>query len=538
MDALLTLRRFWKQRPGWLLPLLLTALYFATRFIGLNALPVFADESIYIRWAQLFRHDPSQYAFFAMNDGKPPGFIWLLALVLPLSPYDPVIVGRLLSGGIGFLQLLILDRIIQKLGGNSVARVTNALLTIVLPYWLLHHRLALMDGLLTVALSLSLLGLISLSEAVPVQKKRSLQTWSILPGWLLAGVGLGAAFLTKTPALFFAPVFVWWAVFPLFWPVPSFKKEWFQTLFYRLILFGSAGVLGCGIFLTLKIHPAFGSLFGRSTDFTYTLSEALANPLIPLQANIPRISAWMSQYLRPELLSFTLIALLASHKPKKHWLLLGSSFLFLLPFLLLGKTLHARYLLPAVIGVTLSASLFFAEAWERVQKTRSYELWSVSFILLSFFCLGVLRFGLLLSITPNQTPFVLDDREQYLTSWASGHGIREVRELMLAEVAQGKYVTVVTEGSFGTLPDALLLYFDQRPEIQSLRIEGLGQFPVRFLPEWVMTEAEKHPTWLVVNEDRMAIPPGSVPLRLKARFERPYAAPELHVYEVLPSMAQ
>ena len=46
-------------------------LYLATRLFHLDALPVFADESIYIRWAQLLRHDTA-YLFFALNDGKPP----------------------------------------------------------------------------------------------------------------------------------------------------------------------------------------------------------------------------------------------------------------------------------------------------------------------------------------------------------------------------------------------------------------------------------------------------------------------------------
>ena len=100
---------------------------------------------------------------------------------------------------------------------------------------------------------------------------------------------------------------------------------------------------------------------------------------------------------------------------------------------------------------------------------------------------------------------------------------------------QGEYITVVTEGSFGSLPDGLLLYFDRLPEIQSVRIEGLAQYPVKTIPDWVWEEAADHTTWLVVNEHRFAVSPEAKELlHLEATFPRPYGGPSLQVYELRP----
>src|SRR3989344_497092 len=58
--------------------LILLVVYLLLHLPSLTILPVFADEAIYIRWAQLIIDDWRRYLFFPMNDGKTPLFIWLL----------------------------------------------------------------------------------------------------------------------------------------------------------------------------------------------------------------------------------------------------------------------------------------------------------------------------------------------------------------------------------------------------------------------------------------------------------------------------
>lgn len=518
---------FWVATAGIIL------LYWLTRLVSLTALPVFADESIYLRWAQLILTD-EKYLFFSMNDGKPPLFIWLLVPVLQLFS-NPLFAGRILSAAIGFLQLLVLDRLVRELGGKTAERLVTALLVILTPFWYFHHRMALMDGLLVLGLSSMLLGLFQLDRLTRNQKDSSLYSTGL--ALLTAGTGFGLALWTKTPALFLAPFFVIMAYVAPWLRQPVPRKTWSAALLgQRTFWFALAGTLGLGIFLILKLQPNFGTLFGRSTDFTYTVRELLDQQGLPLWRNLQRVTEWLGRYLRPEFLSLALVSILVSKRWRLHVLLWLGALTFAAPLLLLGKTLHPRYFLPVAPFLTLSVALFTVEVSRLIQKAKQQELQALGILVGLFFLVGSLRFIFFSWFDPNQIPFVLHDREQYLTEWSSGHGIKQVEESLIREVQQGKRVTVITEGSFGTLPDALLMYFFNRPEIESLKIEGLGQYPVKTIPEWAWQEAEDHPVWLVVNSHRNALPPEvQQQLYLEARYPRPYGGPYLEVYSLKPT---
>ncbi len=77
--------------------------FLLTRLINLNLIPVFADEAIYIRWAQLIG-DKFYNFFIPLSDGKTPLFMWLLAPLLKLN-FDPLLTGRVLSVFAGLLTL-------------------------------------------------------------------------------------------------------------------------------------------------------------------------------------------------------------------------------------------------------------------------------------------------------------------------------------------------------------------------------------------------------------------------------------------------
>lgn len=523
--------RFWKKFP---LKLWVTVcaifLYFATRLLSLTSLPVFADEAIYIRWAQLLMSDRA-YLFFSLNDGKPPLFIWSLVPFLSFLP-DPLLASRLVSVLVGFLQMIVLWLIVKRLGGSRSAQVATLAITLLAPFWFFHQRMALMDGLLTLGLSLSLLGLIEIDGVEQKKSFRLIKVMTWLPPILLAGLGWGLALLTKTPALFFAPVFGLWTIL-----ASGFlqKKALFRHTLNRFFLFGLAGFLGLLVFALLRISPAFGSLFGRSTDFTYSVNELLQGEWRSTLGNYPKVLGWLSTYLRPELISLTLFAVVFSKQRLLHAKLLLSALLWALPLLILGRVLHARYFLPLAPFFTVSAALFAGEVWQVLQKQKEnlYFVTTVALITI-FFVIGSLRFLFFAFFSPSQIPFVLDDREQYLTEWSSGHGISQIRDRLFARANKNEKTVVVTEGSFGTLPDGLLLYFYNRPEVEFVRIDGLAQYPVTKIPEWVRQEAQTNETWLVVNEHRLALDPDNAQLELLDEYPRPYGAPSLQLYKISP----
>lgn len=512
-------------------------LFLCSRLLQLTILPVFADEAIYIRWAQLLSHD-SRYLFFALNDGKPPLFVWSLVPALSLFT-DPLLAARVVSVVVGFLQMWVLWallRISSPRSSRLPALIAGTVIVLLTPFWFFHQRMALMDGLLTLGLSISLLGFFLLDRLSWLSHWNARTILAFVPAIVLTGVGWGVALWTKTPALFFAPVFVFWALVPNE-PIP--RHDLLRFWLRRGLLFGLSGLLGLGLFALLKVSPAFGSLFGRSSDFTYSVSDILAGEWRSTLQNFPKVLNWLSTYMRPELLSFCLLAVLFSRQKLLHGKLLLGALLWALPLLLLGRVLHPRYFLPVAPFLTVSAALFFPEVWELLKKKRENIFASTAFfLLLLFYGISCLRFQFFAFFSPSMIPFVLDDREQYLAEWSSGHGIPQVRDALLQRAGQGLRTTVVTEGSFGTLPDGLLMYFDRRPEIQHLRIEGLAQYPVSSIPDWVHEEANNNETWLVVNEHRMALDPETNNLELIARYPRPYGAPDLQVYRVIPSQKE
>lgn len=67
-----------KSLALYLLGLLLAlALFIYLRLLKLDLIPVFVDEAIYIRWAQVMKAETS-LRFLPMSDGKPPLFMWIL----------------------------------------------------------------------------------------------------------------------------------------------------------------------------------------------------------------------------------------------------------------------------------------------------------------------------------------------------------------------------------------------------------------------------------------------------------------------------
>src|SRR5260221_509615 len=93
-------------------------LYFLTHLWNLTLLPVFADESIYIRWAQLMMDDWHRYLFFALNDGKTPLFIWSLIPFQYLFA-DQLFAARFVSVLVGATQVIAIKELVKSLGGRA-----------------------------------------------------------------------------------------------------------------------------------------------------------------------------------------------------------------------------------------------------------------------------------------------------------------------------------------------------------------------------------------------------------------------------------
>lgn len=410
----------------------LSFLYFLVRLFNLTTLPVFGDEAIYIRWAQIIQSMDTM-RFIPLSDGKQPLFMWLLALYIKYLS-DPLVAGRLLSVFAGWGTMICLfftPFLIFNLKKFTPISIIVCLLYIFTPYTFFFDRLALTDSLLCFWLILSFLLTLLLIKFPRFDLS-----------FLLGGV-LGLAWLTKSPAIYF--IFLSFATFFFF----HFKKP--ANLVFPFV----------SVFLTFLIYhvlwlgPQFHQIALRNRDYVHPLSEILRHPLDPFLSHFKSALSLFTAYFSLSLLPL----LLYLKKNYRSYRLLLPLCWFLLPFLVnlgLAKVFTGRYLL-----FTLPFLLILI-AHPLSKLSHKYLITSL-LLLPSLFSLYQL----------STNPFHFSPPQSelgYFQDWTSGWGIKASADFLISQ-SQTRPITVATEGFFGTLPDGLQIYTHP---YSSLKVEGVG----------------------------------------------------------------
>lgn len=470
-------------------------LFFCSRLIHLNLLPIFADEAIYIRWATMVFHDPRQYLFLPLYDGKTPLFIWLLIPFVKIFATDPLFGARLLSSFFGLGTLFAVRQIVRLLTGNSRVQLIASIMVILLPYPLFHDRMGLIDSAVTTWLGWCFYFYLLW---------RNTRSWKSI---ILAGVFWGLALMTKTTAFYFAPVLVVLFIIDL----------WRQTSLRNVRIVGQAAVglcLGLVALGWMRITPLFPFLFQRSSDFAFSIKDILTKPGFIMAMNIPRVTKWLWIYLTPGTgLLFATYFSFIYKKRSSVVQLLACTLVFLMPFLLTGKLLASRYILPSILFLIPAAALALDALYQKSRFVGS----GIGIVVLVF----ALRFAIPVWINPGLIPFSNDDVRQYLSDWSAGYGIPEVRDFLITRVNQGKRVLVGTEGSFGTLPDGLYVYFSEIPLLKSMKIIGVGQPIFNSPPDLLQQFSYYDETYLIVNKNRLSYD-YSAQFELIATYQKPH----------------
>ncbi len=494
--------------------------YLILRLINLTIIPIFADEAIYLRWAQLIIEDPGRYFFFPLNDGKTPLQIWLMVPLLELFS-DPLIAGRLLSVFFGLGQLLLMIKVAALFTPKKSYQLLVGLLTLFTPGLIFLSRFALLDTQLTFFLTLSFyFTYLALAKIAPLTKF-SLRSYFSAPA-IFAGLSFGLALLTKFSAIMFLPVLATMLFY--FWPA-NFRWQKKSLLALTRLALSLALIAGLGLIILafLLVSPAFPQLFARGSDFLFPLSEFFSRPLEIIWRNLQIITPMLSSYLTSILFYFSLIfSIFFWPKSKTPAFLIISGLAFILPILLLGDVIHARYLLPSlpffILSFALSLSLFTAHFGRLLR-----------FIFLAFFFALGLFFTWANLLSPISMNLFRGDLYQYFGDWSSGHGVNQTIDL-IEELRQNQPLLVLTEGTFGTLPDALLLHYFGQDLGGTLQIDGIGQ-PVHNWDQY-QDQVDSFPqAILVVNSHRLEKDLPAENLLLEVRRPLP-DAPSLQVWDI------
>lgn len=472
--------RFWEN---WKREILIAVgiLVLATflRIYNLTLVPVFADEAIYIRWAQVMRAVPS-LRFLPLSDGKQPLFMWVVIPFLKIFS-DPLVAGRMVSvlTGIGTLVgIFVLSYLLFR---SKKISLTASMVYAVSPFSIFFDRMALVDSMLT------MFGVWTFIFAVIAAERVRLDAA------ILSGFSLGGALLTKSPAIFFA------GLVPTTWLLSKWPKrlrEKFSRASVLVFLFTFTYAVGFAMYNILRLGPEFHMIGIRNQDYVYPLGHIFFSPLDPLKPFLSRNFEyfWM---MGPG----TLVILIAygayvglKTRFKETLMLTIWGFLPIIIVSEFSKTMTARYIYFAIPYLFITAALSFGF----VVKRKVSGLIKLIFVIFTVHAL-YLDFQLLTNPTGANLP--RSERSGYLEEWTSGYGIKEVSDYIRSEHLKDPDTQIVvgSEGFFGTPINGLEMYLNGVPNIV---IKGVGVILIDVHESLFESKEAGNKTYLVVNNTR------------------------------------
>ncbi len=481
--------------------LFLAIFTFITRVINLLNVPIFTDEAIYIRWAQIGLNDPA-HRYISLTDGKQPLLTWLMYPFLKIFT-DPLFAGRFISVLSGVFASIGIYLLARQLFGKKTA-ILASIVYIISPFTIVYDRLALMDSLL------ASIGIWSLYLSILLIK------FARLDIALLLGLTIGFGLLTKSSAIFFL------YLLPFSLLLFDFKKKNRVKILLNwgalcLLVFIIAQV----IYNSLRLSPWFYIIEQKNYTFIYRLDEIIKNNFSTFLPNLYGLTMFLVDYLTWSVILLFIFGLyIALVKKDKKILYLFLCFIF--PFLalsLFGKVLFPRFILFMIMPILI----IVAESILRLIKSiyKNIGKWAY-FILLILLIPG---FQSLLAITnPVEMSIPQNDRNQLFDDWPSGYGVHEVISYLQKE-AETKRIVVGTEGTFGLNPAVYEIYLGGNKNV-----EIYGFWPVSEVPEKLLEKAKQYPTYLIFKEKKAV--PDEWQLKLINKYRRGKGDTYLLFYQV------
>jgi len=449
--------------------------YFILRIQGLTLQPVFCDEAIYIHWAQEILENLRLNAFIPLTDGKTPLFMWLMAPLLGIFS-DPLFAGRVLSVLSG-LATVIGTLVLGKKFFNIHVGLISAFLLSTIPFTVFFDKLALADSMLAAFSLWSLILALSLTQKVSIKDI------------LLLGLTLGAGVLVKTPGFFS------FLVLPFVIIAAKFRDLGSKNVLKLIAgLAVSAGV-GFGIYNLLRFSPDFVNLSTRDRDYYFPLTRLLQTPLNPFLGHLGDLADWLPKMLTWPVIVLVIVSVGLSIY-KKNRVSLAIFLWGLVPLLvemLLLKTFTARYILFCIIPMIFLAG-WAIDAFYGLLPIRRKIVPLIAMIVLLM--IPAFLFDYYLMTNPQEAPLPREERHGYFEDWTAGYGLKEIAGI-LKGAAASQEILVVTEGSFGTLPDGLDIYLKNDPNIEIW-------YSTSTLISDVYHMAKLEPTYFIVNKSRLA----------------------------------
>lgn len=501
---------------------LLTVAYFTTRLTNIMALPMFTDEAIYVRWAQIARFDAA-WRFISLTDGKQPSFIWMAMNSMRIFD-DPLFASRIVSVGTGFIALIgvmllsweifkkkqgsgILHQMFGHLKEPSSVGFIAGLLFVLYPFALVYDRMALYDSTVAATMVWSLYATVLLVRYVRLDLG------------IIFGIIAGSALLTKTSG-FFSLYLLPFSLLLFDWKQNKRKKKLLELIFFVFVGVSISFVM----YSVLRLSPFFYIIDEKNGLFVWPLKEwFMQNQLEIFISNSKGLFGWFLTYVSIPVVLLALGSFVVKEKFKEKLFLF---IWFAAPFfalLMFGKTIYPRfiYFMTPVILVLASWTLSYL-----LEKVRLKFFFYVMFLVV---VVSYMRVDYFIINDFSHAPIPKPDLGQYINSWPAGGGVKEMIAFFEEEVRQNGKIYVATQGTFGSLPTyAMEIYLGKNTNIET---EGIYPLP-NIIPEKLKEKAKTMPVYVVLNDTEN--PPSEWPVTLIVKYQKGIGDRYLSIYQVNP----
>lgn len=491
------MKRFFRGNWAYILLGILVLALFCLRLYHLTLLPIFADEAIYIRWAQVMRAEET-LRFLPLSDGKEPLYMWA---IIPFFKFikDPLFAGRFVSILTGFGTMMGVSLLSWLLFKSKKVALVAALIYAVSPFTFFFDRMALVDSML------SMFGVWTFVFSYLAFSKERLDFA------MIAGFMLGGAWLTKSPALFFA------LMLPVLWLFSDWKRG-SETIVKHV--FKLAGLtfpivlIGYGMFNILRLGPNFQLIASRNLDYVYPFSHIFISFFDPLKGHIVGIIDYFVKMGPIGLVLLALLGILVNFR-RKLTTIIPLKVWALVPIFITAeysKVVTARYILYVIPFFAILAASSF--------ETKSNLVKKIGALILAIFLIQSFLFDYQLLTNVSAAPIPAGDKDGYLEEWTAGQGIKEISSYIkdqAGNLPSGQKIVVGTEGYFGTLPDGLEIYLQ---DVKNVVVIGVG-VNINKIPQSLLdSKASGNKTYLVINKSRLTVKPESLNLKLIASYPK------------------
>jgi len=478
----------------------LVALFFLSRIIFLDKLPIFSDEGIYIHWARIAWHDAS-WRFISLTDGRQPLQTWGTIPFLKLFPQNLLFGGRMFSVATGFVSLVGLYSLLFYLFNKKTA-FWGVFLYIFTPFFLFYDRIALADS----AVNAGFIWILFFSILVV----RTLRLDLVL----FFGLTAGMAMLTKSSVRMFimlsalAPIIIF----------NKNKKEIVKKTLNYFILFTFVFVIAMVLYNIQRLSPFMHYIEQKNNTFVMPFSEFIKAPFAVLLPNLKLIP----NYVFSEMGWLTgLLGIVGLVMLLKNDLGLGLYFSIWLiaPYFAiagLSRVIFPRYL---IFFATL-LTIFSAYLLSKLRSKLIRYVFLVMFLLISFFY----AYGFYFS--PSLIPFPEIDRGQYIEGETAGWGAREMMEFARVK-SKEKQVIILAEGDFGLIGDVLNVFLRDDDKIN---IRGFWPLDEKVLLD-NQKELKENLVYVVFSQRKDF--PTNWPIKLIKKYEKPENRTAYYLFELV-----